>query len=146
MNLFDRMYKIIKTRVSSNQRYGTINLHKGDAYRMSQSELDILEIISCVGQARSDYIEAIAEAKSGNYEACNVLLKKGNEMYAKGHHLHQQLVQQEAGGERVELTLLLSHAQDQLMSAEAFKILCDEFVDVYRRFDELENRLEMVQG
>ena len=49
---------------------------------MSQSELDILEIISSVGQARNCYIEAIQEAKSGNYEACNEMLKKGNEMYA----------------------------------------------------------------
>lgn len=113
---------------------------------MSQSELDILEIISSVGQARSYYIEAIQEAKSGNYEACNAVLRKGNEMYAKGHHLHQQMVQEEAGGDKIELNLLLTHAQDQLMSAEAFKILCDEFVDVYRRFDEVESKLEQLEG
>lgn len=112
---------------------------------MSRSELDILEIISNVGLARSSYIEAIQEAKSGNYERCNELLKKGNEEYAKGHRLHQQLVQEEAGGNKVELNLLLTHAQDQLMSAEAFKILCDEFVDVYRRFDEVMNQLDMIQ-
>lgn len=113
---------------------------------MSQSELDILGIISSVGQARNYYIEAIQEAKSGNYEACNEMLKKGNEMYAKGHRIHQLMVQTEAGGERVELNLLLTHAQDQLMSAEAFKILCDEFVDVYRKFDEVNDRLDMIQG
>lgn len=65
---------------------------------MSQSELDILEIISSVGQARNYYIEAIQEAKSGNYEACNELLKKGNEMYAKGHRIHQLMVQTELSG------------------------------------------------
>ena len=112
---------------------------------MDHSELNILEIISSVGQARSYYIEAIQEAKSGSYDICNDLLKKGNEMYAKGHRIHQIMVQGEAGGEKTELSLLLTHAQDQLMSAEAFKILCDEFIDVYRHFDELANKIEALE-
>ena len=105
---------------------------------MVTTELEILEIISSVGQARSYYIEAIQEAKSKNYEACNQLVRKGNEMYAKGHHIHQSLIQQEAGGIKVDLNILLTHAQDQLMSAESFKILCDEFIDLYRRLDEMQ--------
>ena len=108
---------------------------------MQPSELDILEIISSVGQARSFYIEAIQEAKSKNYEGCNELVRKGNEMYAKGHRIHQLMIQEEAGGNHVEVNLLLTHAQDQLMSAESFKILCDEFVDTYRRLDELETQI-----
>ncbi|MEG0469900.1 PTS lactose/cellobiose transporter subunit IIA [Amedibacillus sp. YH-ame10] len=104
---------------------------------MVSSELEILEIISSVGQARNSYIQAIQEAKSHNYEMCNTLVRQGNEMYAKGHRIHQQLIQQEAGGEKVELNILLTHAQDQLMSAECFKILCDEFMDLYRRLDEM---------
>lgn len=112
---------------------------------MKNTELNCLEIISYVGQSRNDYIEAIQEAKSGDYEACNEKLRKGNEMYAKGHRAHQLLVQEEAGGNKIELNLLLTHAQDQLMSAEAFKILCDEFVDIYRKFDELENKIDALQ-
>jgi len=30
------------------------------------------------------------------------------------------------------MTLLLTHAQDLLMSAEAFKILATEFIDLYK--------------
>ena len=44
---------------------------------MGSSELEILEIISSVGQARSLYIEAIQEAKSKNYGQCNELVRKG---------------------------------------------------------------------
>ena len=86
---------------------------------MGSSELEILEIISSVGQARSLYIEAIQEAKSKNYGQCNELVRKGNEQYAKGHRIHQRLVQEEAGGNPVDLNLLLTHAQDLLMSAES---------------------------
>lgn len=109
---------------------------------MGNSEMEILDIISSVGQARNYYIEAIQEAKSKNYRECNQLVRKGNEMYAQGHRVHQELIQQEAGGNHVELNLLLTHAQDQLMSAESFKILCDEFIDLYRRFEELENLIK----
>lgn len=108
---------------------------------MKPSELEILEIISAAGQAKSYYIEAIQEAKLHHYEACNELIRKGNAMYAKGHKVHQHFVQEEAGGNTVTLSLLLSHAQDQLLSAESFKILCDEFIDLYRRYDELKEEL-----
>ena len=104
---------------------------------MKPSEMDIIEIISFVGQARNSYIGAIQEAKSGNYAECNELVRKGNELYAKGHRIHQQLIQEEAGGHKIEVSLLLTHAQDQLMNAESFKILCDEFIDLYRKIDEL---------
>ncbi|MFR6523911.1 MAG: PTS lactose/cellobiose transporter subunit IIA, partial [Lachnospiraceae bacterium] len=32
--------------------------------------------------------------------------------------------------------MLLMHAEDQLMSAEAFRILADEFITLYKRIDE----------
>ena len=51
------------------------------------------------------------------------------------------MIQQEASGNPVQPNLLLIHAEDQLMSAESFKILCDEFVDTYRRLDELETQI-----
>lgn len=47
---------------------------------MKPSEMDILEIISDAGQAKNFYIEAIQEAKSSNYEGCNELIRKGNEL------------------------------------------------------------------
>ncbi len=100
-------------------------------------EMQCLQIISEAGNARSKYIEAIQEAKAGDYEACNELLRQGNEAYAKGHRIHADLLSQEAGGKKAHLDLLLVHAEDQLMSAESFKILCTEFLDVYRRFDTL---------
>lgn len=105
---------------------------------MTPNELDFLEIVSCAGAARNAYVEAIAEAKAKNYDRCNILIAEANELYAKSHRIHSELVQNEAGGDKVELSLLLTHAQDILMSADSFKILCDEFVDLYRRIDDLE--------
>ena len=58
----------------------------------------------------------------------------------KQHRVHQQLVSEEASGNEVVITLLLSHAQNILASADSFKVLCDEFIDLYRRVDELSKR------
>ena len=66
---------------------------------------------------------------NSNYEGCNELIRKGAELYAKAHRVHQQLVSEEASGNEVVITLLLSHAQNILASADSFKVLCDEFID-----------------
>lgn len=107
---------------------------------MNNGDLICLGIITDVGNARSKYIEAIQEAKTGDYERCNQLLREGNAAYAKGYRAHAELVSQEAGGQKADLSLLLIHAEDQLMSAESFKILCNEFLDIYRKFDDLQNQ------
>lgn len=100
---------------------------------MEGLELVSFQIISSVGVARSCYIEAIQEAKKGNYDKAEELIKQGQEMFNQGHHAHAQLVQDEAGGNPVNMTLLLTHAEDQLMSAEGFGILAREFVDLYKK-------------
>ena len=83
---------------------------------MEGLELICFEIISSVGMARSLYIEAIQEAKAGNFEQAQELIKQGDESFTEGHHSHAKLIQQEAGGEATQMTLLLTHAEDQLMS------------------------------
>lgn len=99
---------------------------------MEGIELICFEIISAVGNARSLYIEAIQEAKEGNFEKAEELVKEGEESFTQGHIAHGKLIQQEAGGEATTMTLLLTHAEDQLMSAEAFGILSKEFIDIYK--------------
>ena len=99
---------------------------------MEGLELTCFQIISSVGMARSLFIEAIQEAKAGNFEAAEQKINEGNENFTTGHHAHAQLIQQEASGDVTQMTLLLTHAEDQLMSAEAFKILAQEFIDLYK--------------
>jgi len=99
---------------------------------MEGIELISFKIIAAVGEARSSYIEAIREAKKGNFEKADALIDEGSKVFIEGHHAHAELIQQEANGEPVVPTLMLMHAEDQLMSADAFKIIAQEFIDVYR--------------
>ena len=102
---------------------------------MEGLELTCFQIISTVGTARSMYIEAIQEAKAGNIEKARELVEEGEKVFVEGHKAHAGLIQQEASGEKVDVQLLLLHAEDQLMSAEAFKIIANEFIDLYEKIN-----------
>ena len=100
---------------------------------MEGIELISFQIISAVGTARSMYIEAIQAAKAERFDEAAKLLEEGQELFVQGHHAHAQLIQNEANGKKTEFALLLMHAEDQLMSAEAFGILAQEFIDIYKK-------------
>ena len=54
----------------------------------------------------------------------------------EGHEVHAQLIQKEAAGEKTPVSLLLLHAEDQMMGAEQFKTMALEMIDLYKRLDD----------
>lgn len=92
-------------------------------------------IIAAVGSARSSYIEAIHAAKNGEFDRAEQLMQEGGAYFLEGHDVHTELVQREAAGNPVMCSLMLTHAEDQLMSAESFKIIAEELIDLCRRVD-----------
>ena len=88
------------------------------------------EIIANVGTARGMYIEAIQEAKAGNFDQAAQLLKDGKEAFVEGHHGHADLLEWQGQGLTWKTNIYLMHAEDQLMSAETLKIVCDELIDM----------------
>lgn len=96
-------------------------------------ELKSFEIISNVGSARSYYIEAISFAKKYDFDAAEKSIASGIEAFNAGHKAHSDLVSREASGEKTPFSLILMHAEDQLMSAEGFKIIVIEFVELYKK-------------
>lgn len=105
---------------------------------MDGLELTAFQIISAVGSARSSYIEAIQKAKQGDFDGAEQLVKEGDEMFIEGHHAHAGLLQKETDeGQGSVVSLLILHAEDQLMSAEGFKIIALELIDVYKKISKL---------
>lgn len=100
---------------------------------MEEMERICFELICNVGDARSSFIESIHEAKKGDFEKARERMKSGQESFSKGHHVHADLISKEANGNTSMISLLLIHAEDQLMSAETFKILSEEFIELYER-------------
>ena len=101
---------------------------------MSNIEQVSFEIISTVGMARSLFIEAIHCAKEQDFKQAQEKIEEGQTYFIQGHHAHFGLIQQEADQtqEPIQINLILMHAEDQLMSAEAFGILAQEFIDMYK--------------
>ena len=87
---------------------------------MEGTELVASRIIASVGTARSNYIGAIDVAS------------QGKAIFLEGHKAHTDLLAIMAK-EEIVMDLLLTHAEDQLMSAEAFGILAEKFVDLYKK-------------
>ena len=104
---------------------------------MEGIELTCFQIISFTGTARSIYIEAIEEAKKGNIDKAREMIKEGDDTFNQGHEIHAKMIQDEASGNSIAVSTLLVHAEDQLMSAEEFKILANQFIDLYEKLGNL---------
>jgi len=97
--------------------------------RRKNMEECIFTIISFSGDAKSSAMEAIFHAKKGA-DQCLVEASKKLEL---AHNEQTKLIQTEASGNKVDVTLLLVHAQDHLMNSIIVKDLAVEFVDLYKK-------------
>lgn len=109
---------------------------------MEGLELICFQLITAAGGAKSSYIEAVEKAKLGQYEEAERLIKQGDELSKKGHAPHTDLIQQEAAGRGFEMSLILTHAEDQMMSAEVFKVMAEEMIALYQKVDRLEAAIQ----
>ncbi len=90
-------------------------------------------IIANVGDARSSYINAIDLAEQGKYEEAEQKIEEAKAAFNEGHAAHQGLLTKFANGELPPMNILLTHAEDQLMSAESFGILAERFITLYKK-------------
>lgn len=97
------------------------------------------ELITHFGKARSCFIQAVSKAKEMKYSEVNELWAEGISAYSVGQKIHNQLIQEEVTGVKIDVTLLQIHAEDILMSAETLKILCEEFLLVYKEINLLKS-------
>lgn len=91
------------------------------------------------GNARSNAIRSIKEAKQNNFEEAERLLEVTNEDLTKAHHVQTDLIQNEARGEKSEITLLMIHAQDHLMNAMTVRDLAQEIIDLHLKINQWGN-------
>ena len=101
---------------------------------IEQMEEACFQIISTVGCAKSNYIEAINKAKEGEFDEAKTMIGEGNEIYLQGHEVHMGLLQEDASKMgSTKVPLLLVHAEDQLMQAETFRVFAEDLLDVYQK-------------
>ena len=96
-------------------------------------DLDLEEvamtIVGNAGEARSLAYEALREAKTGNFDKAEELLKESREKSLVAHGMQTELICNEADGNGIAMV----HAQDHLMNSILARELVEELIDVYRR-------------
>ena len=96
-------------------------------------EMIIMELVVNGGMARSQAIEAIRAARSGEFEKADQLLADCDKTLMSAHEVQTNLIQKEAAGEHMEVQLLMVHAQDHLMNAMTVRDLAGEMVEMMRK-------------
>ncbi|MCH4177580.1 MAG: PTS lactose/cellobiose transporter subunit IIA [Streptococcaceae bacterium] len=103
---------------------------------MGEEQLQaIMGLIVNAGNAKSDAMEAIQAAKAGDFELADEKLKAANQALVDAHHSQTELLQEEARGNSMEITLLTIHSQDHLMTSITFNDLAKEVIDIYKRLE-----------
>lgn len=95
----------------------------------------IMNIIVNSGEVRSLSMEAIQLAKQGGITKAKESIEEASKKLADAHHCQTTLIQNEASGKTVEVSLLLVHAQDHLMTSMTLKDLALEIVELYERLE-----------
>lgn len=95
----------------------------------------IMGLIVHSGNTRSECMEAIQLAKKGQIQEAKEKIQLANDALIEAHRSQTALLSQEARGEKVEVSMLLIHAQDHLMNAITFRDLATEMIELYERIN-----------
>ena len=90
------------------------------------------QIILYAGNGKANAMEAIQEAKAGNFDSAEELIKEAGDELGKAHSYQTNLLTKEASGEDFSVNVMLIHSQDHLMTSMTVRDLAEEIVEVYR--------------
>lgn len=91
------------------------------------------EIISLSGDAKEQLKQVLKLAHEGNFSEATNLIDIANNKLQQAHKLQtQELLTREANSEKLSFNVLISHAQDYLMTTYIFKDIVIEIIDLYK--------------
>lgn len=100
-----------------------------------EQETFCLELITHAGNGRAEAYAALKAAKAGDFSAAAACLAASERELAAAHTAQTRLLAGEAQGVGMAPSLLLVHAQDQLMTAISERTLISELIELYRRLE-----------
>ena len=104
-----------------------------------QEELQVFQLITAAGSAKSTFMEPFISQR-GKYDEAEKLFKEADGYFVEGHHAHTAMIEAEGQGVETTVRLVLAHAEDQLMSAELTKTMVEEMIALYKKLDQLKNK------
>lgn len=92
-----------------------------------------MNIVGNAGEARSLTFEALKKAREKKFDEATELLNQAKQRSLQAHELQTELICSEADGEKVEINLLMVHAQDHLMNSILARELVEEMIEIYKK-------------
>lgn len=103
---------------------------------LEQMQSVAFQIIAEVGTAKSMYMEAMRIAKEEkDFDGARQMIVEGQELATSAHSHHFEIVQKEAAGESLPFSIMLMHAEDQLLTTEVIKTMAEELIDVHEQLN-----------
>ena len=112
----------------------------------SQNEEGVTEmqIILHAGDARAKCLMSLQKINEGSFSEAQELLNEANTEINQAHKVQTEMIQEEAKGNKKEVSLLMVHAQDHLMTAIAIRDMVITFIAyatmMAKRIKDLEER------
>lgn len=95
---------------------------------MDGIELDIFKLIASSGDSRGAAFEALRLARKQQFSAAKEKLITAKEKGNAAHEIQTKLITAETQGEKNEVSLLMVHAQDHLMTTLLARDLIEEMI------------------
>lgn len=91
------------------------------------------DIISLAGDAKGELQKALKLAHEGKFAETQNLIDKASSQLQEAHKLQtQELLTREANGEKLQFNVLISHAQDYLITTYTLKDVAVEIINLYQ--------------
>ncbi|GEL15681.1 PTS lactose/cellobiose transporter subunit IIA [Pediococcus cellicola] len=98
-------------------------------------------IVAYAGDAKTALMKALDEARDGNFTKARSLVEESTQSINDAHNEQTKLLSKEAGGDDMDVTFIMVHGQDTLMTTMMLKDEVQYFIDEYERLDKIEKKL-----
>lgn len=94
--------------------------------------------VAIAGNAKSLGKEAMGYANSGDFLEARKTLLEARKSFLEVHASHFELIQKEASGEKLDISLLLIHMEDHVMTTSLFLESLEDQINLIERVYKLE--------
>ena len=85
------------------------------------------------GEAKSQALLAIKQAREGYFEQAEENMKKSWQALEKSHQAQTNLLCREAESENIEVSVFMLHAANHLSSAQVIYLLAEELIHLHKK-------------
>lgn len=96
-------------------------------------EMQVMTLVVNSGNARSLALEALADAREGKFEDADSKLAEADKVLLDAHEVQTELIQKELNGQGINVSLLVVHSQDHLMTAMLCLDLVKQLVEILKK-------------